>query len=189
MRERNSVRAMQFYLLSQMRNSKLIAAVLDSEGIAFDDARRLGVAFAEDAGISAPVHRADAYVKALGPPEHEQVIAESELQEPFVGSTRLWFRLPLWPKVFFEVSRDREGYAWGNRFSAGPVMPVCPLPATVVPWDFAEGHLRHFAYSEEQDEAWGLEFWEGDLTFISDGEAQEYHAVFDLGLLQSWVQI
>lgn len=176
-----TVNDLQLWLLAKMTSARVRDAVA-TLGLTIDDMRRV----AAEVGriLDEPGHAAAQYRRILGPSLSTRMVAAAGA---FAGSTRMEYRLPLWPGLRFVVNEDRDGIAWGVGFDG----PDAALPvdlSTVSPWQWSADRLLREATDVVVEEAWSYDL-EAVLTFPPGGGCRRFRARFDLGLLQAWTPI
>ncbi|NYI06775.1 hypothetical protein [Allostreptomyces psammosilenae] len=124
------------------------------------------------------------YRLVLGPPESRVTRQVGDLP-----CTALWWRLPLWPDLRFEVLLGPDGAAW-NEWLVRPDPATAPplrTTADLRPWgavvdDVARAFPPARPLEGSAPTRWGLAFRAPD----PDGLPQRCSAEFTWGLLQRW---
>jgi uncharacterized protein YjbI with pentapeptide repeats len=172
---------LQLYLLAKMSGARVAEAVRRL-GTSSENLRRvaaaLGVVFDQ------PGHRAAEYRRILGEPTSR---TPAQAEGMFAGSWREAYALPLWPDLAFVVYEDRNGMAWGAGFEGGPAGLPEEL-AMIEPWCWSAERLRREASAVEVIDEWTYDL-DAILTFTAASGPRQFHARFDLGLLQSWTEL
>jgi uncharacterized protein YjbI with pentapeptide repeats len=164
-----SVEELEQYLMAKMSSPRV------------GDAQTLRAATAEiGAVLDEPTHAAAEYRRILGAARGSSPVTATGA---FQGSFEHVWTLPRWPDVELVVREDRNGNAWGVGFRGGPAELPSDL-ADIEPWRWTFAHLSAEATGVEK-----LDEWSYDLDAILTFGTRRFRARFDLGLLQSWMEI
>ena len=173
------------YLLTRMRATDRIAAVLNGANCSLRECEAKARRAATRWRLDETIHSADAYRDAMGDPASERLLHDQETVSSFVGSLRVLYDLPLWPKVWLQVHKHPHGYAWGVGFVQKATAFSLSELSGVEPWEWTAPALESRA-----SQIVVLDHWDDrkDLRLIFEGLGgrSAYVAEFDFGLLQSW---
>jgi hypothetical protein len=176
------------YLLDMMRATDQVAAVLTSEGISRAELGAKAQRAVKTWQLDTPGRDAAIYQDAIGKAVSQRILSCDDTVPQFVGSICRLYRLPLWPKLLFQVNQHPSGFAWGESFVQDLSAITLPAPTFIRPWDWVLEAIEQMASKVDVLEHWN---YEKDIrVVVSQGSEQSvYLAKFDLNLLQEWTAL
>jgi hypothetical protein len=184
---KNGVWVFQLYLLSVMRTHPDVLTHslkrLQASPQDMNEARDEVLTF----GFGELVFPVKLYIELLGPPFRIAPVDDQVTPEPFRGSLRLHFRLPLWDGFDFIVHENAAGFPWNVMFQRFFFANTPPLlsEADLKPWKFTKSEVTNAFGNPVFLESW--DNWE-ELNYLippyPNVKPVERLAVFDYGLFQ-----